>query len=265
MREPVYVTSFSADMLAATGQRVVNSFTKSGTPGRLVVYGEGIPVGGVVVKDGKRVTVRSIDGDKFLADWLAANRDIIPDYLGGTAKPCDCPNVQKWNAKHKFGCPRQWMNRNASRWFRKPVAVRRAAAEEAADLLVWIDADVRFVGAVPAGFWDGLLGGSGVAYCKGHRPAVESGVVVFDKGKGGREILSEWCDRYSSGNFRADERWDDGYQLAVTVSRSSFPSVDLVHPSKWKGKTNDVIPTTPIAAYLVHDKGTHGKRLGIMK
>lgn len=263
-REVLFVTSFSPDLYEASGRQLIESFARVGQPGRLLVCYEGgrppLPEPPCVGFD--------LDADPFLKNWLAANRDVIPEHLGGLTKICTCPDAEKRHSRHHVrGCHWQWMNRNASRWFRKVASLRRAAALAPAydaDLVVWLDSDVVFKRALPSATLAAWLGNYGVFVCRGHRPAVEAGVVGLALSQGGRAFVDALCREYVSRDYLKLERWDDGFVMAVLADRKVCRVRDLVHPTKWKNKTNNVIPTTVLAPYLDHLKGRHGSGLGVM-
>lgn len=256
----LFATSFGPDLYQATGRRLLDSFLKLQRNGRFLVCYEG----DCPLPADRRITPYALDQDEFLQSWLQANRDVIPDYLGGLARECGCAGREQRHARHRSRCHWQWMNRNASRWFRK-VASLRVAAEQNSRFVVWLDSDVEFLKDMHEVSVARMLQGRGTAYCKGHRPGVESGVVLFDLPGGGKRFIQELCRRYTSRAYLRDERWDDGFQFGV-VGRTLDKQVrDLVHPTRHKGKTNNVIPLTVLAAYLRHDKGIHGTGLNLMK
>jgi hypothetical protein len=279
----LFVTSFDPALYEASGRRLVESFaiqhiqpSPANRDDRLLCCVENSDMAINALVGAKRVLLYAMDNDKDLKQWLADNADIIPDYLGGTAKKCDCPNSEERHAKHRYGCRWQWMNRNASRWFRKVISLIMAmkVAHDPNDLfdyVVWLDADTYFKKALPHKYLAKKLKRAGLFYFRGHRPAIESGILGFSMANDGDEFVASLRTRYLSGSFRRDERWDDGYQLTKVVESESprvATSVDLVHPTKYKSgsqKTNDVIPTTDIAEYLVHEKGRHGTGLNLMK
>ncbi len=270
-----FVTSFGLDMYEASGKGLIESFLKHQPTGQLVVGYEGKFPLSVLQAFGPQIRWHDLFSDSFLPRWLHANRDKIPDYLGGTAPECQCPNREARHAKHKHGCHWQWMNRNASRWFRKVATLRAAALTHAVPLrvdpaepLVWLDSDTAFVAELPDEFLKQKLTGVGMFYFRGHRPAVESGILGFDLARGGEVAIAELCRRYVSRDYIKCERWDDGYQIAKMIDTDLnrlHKFRDLVHPTQWKGKTNNVIPTTEIHAYLRHDKGFHSREADIMK
>jgi hypothetical protein len=272
----LFVTSFNEELFKASGERLLNSFLEAGqvATGTMLCCVEGLRPGpdpreGVGLYLGRPgLRFYDLEHDEFLQDWLAANKDVIPDYLGGEAKECRCPGRQERHAKHqKFGCHWQWMNRNASRWFRK-VASLRAAVQAGEDFryMVWLDADAYLRQRLPVAYVAEKLKRAGMFYFRGHRPAVESGVLGFDLAGTGDLFVAALCHRYESRDYRKYERWDDGFQIAQLVDeRPDLKTVDLVHPTRHKNVTNDVIPTTDIDAYVRHEKGRHGTKLNIMK
>ena len=256
----VCVTSFSHELFVASGSSLLHSFLDVGQEGIFYVGYEG-PWNNL---DSKKIFGFDLDCDAFLQDWLVANRDVIPDYLGGLAEECSCPGREERHAKHAYRCHWQWMNRNASRWFRKVASLLLVAATSARYVL-WLDSDAYFRKAIPIDVFISWLGGKGMFYCRGHRPGVEAGVMGFDLGRGGRIFLDTMHERYVSRAYLSDERWDDGYQIGRVLDLGFKDARDLVHPTQWKHVTNDVIPKTVLNEYLAHRKGLHGRMLNLMK
>lgn len=275
----LFVTSFSYDLYEASGKRLLESFEQIHLPAFpndwIMVCYDNMPQGRQFLPSNS--VAEPLDNNRTLSWWLRNNADIVPDYLGGQARRCGCPNTDKRHAKHKYGCHWQWMNRNASRFFRKVVSLDAAnrspfsnkpGPRSGFDFLVWLDADAYFKAPLPPKYLTKKLKKAAMFYFRGHRPAVESGILGFSFKNRGDEIIDAWLDRYTTGLFRRDERWDDGFQLARVVESTRLATVDLVHPTKWKtgpNRTNNVIPTTDIAQYLIHEKGRHGEGLDVMK
>jgi hypothetical protein len=262
-----FVTSFSPDLYSGSGRALLASFRSSGQEGRLMVCHEAQtawdPADDSSVACGRFLAV-DLAKDDFLQEWLHLHRRIIPDYLGGQAQECSCKGREERHAKHKHGCHWQWMNRNASRFFRKVAAFRLAAKQATQRYLVWLDSDCVIHKPLTDERLAAELRGDGFLYCRGHRPAVESGVLVFDLEQGGNQVIKALMRRYVSA-FRSDERWDDGFQIARLIDLKLVRQTrDLVHPTKYRGKTNNVIPTTWLAEFVTHRKGTHGTGLGLM-
>ena len=264
----VYVTSFSPDLYVASGKNLVESFMtvhRAAFPGdELLICHEGK----IALPRDDGLMFADLDTDEYLQDWLTANADIIPDYLGGNAEECRCKGREKRHATHTHGCHWAWMNRNASRWFRKVASLRSAVdVGFRCNYLVWLDSDTIFTAPLPESYLREQLTRAAMFYFRGHRPAVESGILGLCPANGADTLIDELCVRYESA-FRFDERWDDGYQIAKLVEETKIPTVDLVHPTKYasgKRKTNNVIPTTDIVKYVSHFKGLHGTKLGIMR
>jgi hypothetical protein len=257
----LFVTSFSDDMYEVSGRHLLASYADVRQGGSVVAFYEGRKPPQVGTEH-----LEDLSADPFLLDWLKANEDIIPVHLGGKYPWCSCPGNEKRHAKHLPGCRNAWMNRNASRWFRKVAALRLTVKYSGCRYLVWLDSDSVFKQAVPVSYLATKLDGVAMFYFRGHRPAVESGILGFDLGNGGATAIADVCDLYASGKFREFERWDDGFVWAKLLdSKHKWQASDLVHPTKYKGRTNDVIPTTDIAEYLEHRKGLHGTQLNIMK
>ncbi len=149
----LWVTSFAVDMFKASGSNLIESFVGSGTEGQLLVCHEGM--GEKWQSSSPNVTWKAIDEDPFLLSWLKENADIIPPHLGGSnSGKCTCPKgpFPEDGKGHEPPCICHWMNRNASRWFRKIVALKRACdfrrkdakKKEAWDAVIWIDSDCLF-------------------------------------------------------------------------------------------------------------------------
>jgi hypothetical protein len=80
---------------------------------------------------------------------------------------------------------------------------------------------------------------------------------------GGGAALDALLGRYASGAFRTDPRWDDCYQLQQVLSRlPAGTHADLA--TAVDPKHAEVVPHSPLAPYLAHRKGRHGRELGIM-
>jgi hypothetical protein len=271
--EPLFVTSCNEELWHASGDRLVSTFLAVGQPGRLLVCAEFPRLLLSPHETSGRVDYYDLAADPYLKGWLRDNADHIPDYLGGRAKECSCPGRHKRHAKHKkFGCHWQWMNRNASRWFRKVAslraAVKHAQSARPARHLVWLDADCYFRRALPPDYLARKLEGVALFYFRGHRLGVEAGILGFDLDQGGAKFVKALCRQYETKAYLKSERWDDGFQMGVILDRKEYRTRDLVHPTRWgqgRHKTNDVIPTTDVSEYLRHEKGRHGTRLDIMK
>lgn len=264
-REILFVTSFSPDLYRASGHTLLESFQTARQRGRILSCYEGTRP---TDHRGKAYEYYNLDKDAFLHDWLTANKDVIPKHLGGTTEMCSCRDAHERHSRfHVKGCYWSWSNRNASRWFRKVASLRQAAvraAELGTPWLVWLDSDTYFVKELPVSYLQEKLRGVALFYFQGHRDATESGILGFHLEQGGRAFIDALCQRYTSRDYLKYTHWDDGYQIGKLIDEGVAPALDLVHPTKWHRKTNDVIPTTDIKEYLCHKKGLHGRYMGIM-
>ena len=205
-----------------------------------------------------------LDESSLLREWLANNRDIIPVELGGEAEPCRCGEAENPWSRHVPRCPYQWYNKNASRWFRKVVSLESAANCPEAEALVWVDSDCRFKSTLPSSIWADLFEGASVLYHKSrHRKVIESGVIAFKMDAGGRCLLSDVVDRYLSGRFRRDLRWDDGFQFQQAIKE--HPAIRCIDLASASDSGYNVLPSSPLGRYIDHHKGTHGAVLHLMR
>lgn len=264
----VWVTTFAGDMYRASGSALIDSFVRSKTCGRLVCGVEGVDAFSVVKGKPGTVQAFNLDGNDFLKEFLLANEDIIPTHLGGKHRfpECTCPGgpYSPHDKKHKMPCPGHWFNKNFSRWFRKIATMKQVVEDDPkVDALVWVDSDCTFTKQVSEKIlfnaWFKLA--YSCFYLKHKRPVMEAGVVGYWLPNSGRKLLDAVIGRYASGNFRKDPRWDDSYQIQMALADTKVPAVDLAYGV---GEHSAVVPFSPIGPYITHDKGRHGRKLGIM-
>lgn len=261
----IYVTSFSPDLYEASGKFLLQSRVDAGVVDPILICHEG----GIDISvfPGANVHTYDLATSDILKNWLAANLDIIPVHLGGQAKECSCPNHEQRHAKHAPRCHYQWMNRNASRWFRKVVAWHQAVTIIMPDLgrryMVWLDSDCLFRKVLAADTLQAWMRKKGVLYMLGKRMTPETGVLALDCSRGGIEFVEQVLGSYMSGRFRAEARWDDTAISLSILRNPQISSIDIVDPSL--PKTNQVLPTTPLGEFFEHRKGLHGRVLGVMR
>ena len=254
----LYVTSFTARMYELTGTLLLESFLRTNSDGNLLICREGEL--GTLKQTSERVTQYDLGQSQFLKDWLAVNRDLVPVSLGGTASACQCDGPDDPWTGHQQGCVFQWFNKNASRWFRKIVSLDFALSDTHCDAIIWIDCDCQFLKKLPSTVFEKLFENTSVLYHKSlDRSVVETGVIGFKCDFGGRTLLERVINRFRSGEFRQDLRWDDGYQFQIVIDASKdVRSKDL-------GKRADpqehgmghVLPSGPLGEYIRHLKGVH--------
>jgi len=252
----LWATTFSADLWEQSGKRLVESFSATKTPGTLVAYVEGM-----TLPQAPNLVERRIDKHPVLSRFLARHRDKIPRVLGGLLGKPECRCVggpfDVHSKKHRLPCPGFWFCKNAFRWMRKPLAARLACDEfgDDYDVLMWVDSDASFLRTVPpeeVAKW--FKGRCGCVYLKNRRSAIETGVFGYHMKLGGRKIASAVLDRYTSGAFEKDARWDDCVQMERGIKASGVKACDLATKV---GPNNTVIQFSPMAPYLGHDKGAH--------
>lgn len=165
--------------------------------------------------------------------------------------------------RHKPACVGAWFNRNFSRWFRKIVTLRAALElRPRPDVLIWIDADCRFVRRTTTPVisrWFGSMT-TGIFYFKSARPVMEAGLVGYNM-KVGLKGLQAFIKRYDSGVFQKDPRWDDSFQLQRVIDSRVVRAIDL---ARRVGERAEVVPHSIVAPYIEHSKGRHGRGLKIM-
>lgn len=254
----LWATTFSADLWESSGKMLLDSFVATQTPGTLVAYVEGMDVPAM-----PNVLHQRIENHPVLLDFLAKNEDIIPDTLGGrAAKPyCKCRKgpFDTHSAKHRLPCVGYWFCKNASRWMRKPLAAKMACDKHGNDfdIMMWVDADATFLKTVPPEVVSSWFRKKyGCIYLKNRRTAIETGVFGYHLKLGGRKIADCVLERYTSGKFRRDRRWDDCVQMERGIEHAKTPALDLATDV---GPRNTVIQFSPLAPYLGHDKGRHNR------
>ncbi len=249
-------------MYYATGVHLIDSFLKTQTDNELLCCHEG-KIDEINRLEHQSLRKYDLDTSAFLHSWLEANKDIVPVALGGAAELCRCPEPDNPYAEHVSRCPYSWFNKGASRWFRKIVSLDVALREET-DAVVWIDSDCRFKKSLPATVWLSLFSEHAALYHKSpQRAVIESGVLAFRLNTYGKDLLKLVIDTYRSGDFRKEERWDDGYIFQKVFERHpELPSRDLAIAAL----TFDfVLPSSPIGDYIEHYKGVHGTVLRLMR
>lgn len=270
----LWVTSFGKDMLKCSGRPLIESFTTSQSEGHLLVYAEGCAAELRAKALPQNVTVVDLDADDWLRQWLGFNADVIPEALGGSLESpeCRCPGgpLDPHSRNHKMPCPGHWFCKNASRWFRKQASLRDALAQaregsfKKAEVIVWVDSDCRFVKKVTGGVLRNWFPDSaGVFYHRSKRPVLEAGVVGYFLNRGGARVINYVLDQFWTGNYRSYERWDDC--MALQLAMAKLKDVKTADLATKVGEHAAVIDHSPVGKFIQHDKGRHGRKLGIMK
>ncbi len=263
----LWVTSFAQDMYEASGKQLIETFIRNNVVGDLLLATESVVT---ILNQPKNILHHHLEDDTYLTDWLKHNEDVIPQHLGGKHPgTCACPGgpFDIHDKRHTLPCLGYWFNRNASRWFRK-IAAQRVAVSIAElhnyDTLIWIDADSRFkktVTEADVAAW--FKTPQTAAFClKNKRPIMESGVLGFRLKLDGHSIIRDVVECYRSGDFRRMKRWDDSAVYQWFFDRAQVPVVDIAYGV---GDHAAVVPHSLLNPFLAHDKGKHGRKLGIMK
>jgi hypothetical protein len=257
----LFVTSFTPSLFAATGERLIRSFLDTKTQAAMLVCHEDFA--GVARFRHRRLRTFRISRSVLLREWLAKNRDIIPTRFGGTAEGCGCPEPDNPFSAHRPRCHNSWFNHHAARWFRKIVALEYATSLNEYSHIVWLDCDCVFKARIPGKEVRRWFNGNAVFYLKsGARQAIESGVLGVRNTTDGRRFVAAAVDRYRSGIFRRNVRWDDGYQLHLVLrSHPYIPAIDLADGSIG-GRYGHVVPCSPVGPFIKHEKGINAVRLG---
>jgi hypothetical protein len=254
-----FITSFNDVFYEASGRRCIESFRRHNPSYELWSYVEAKDeqsLAGIereLVAMGARV-VRLSDLP-LLTTFLEVARDVIPQELGGDAPPEMFPGEG----------PRTgdiWFRKGMYRWFRKIVALDHAA-QGFGDVLFWMDSDCSSKAPLPYSVIENTFAGAGVIHMKANRRHTETGLVGYDLAQPGvHELLEAMKDHYLTRAFERYKRWDDCITLDLCLKRPGAPrSRDI---AKRAVANAEVLPTTPFAPYLEHDKGLHSRKLGLV-
>jgi hypothetical protein len=271
----LYVTSFAEDMYNSSGKKLLRSYVNTHQKGDLLVCYENFDFSHEYNTINK---IHSYDLGKygFLLQWLEDNKDVIPEYLGGTVK----------EENNSFIYLPQ--NRKASRWFRKIAALHYAVYElnknisktDRYDTIIWIDSDCIFERRISHNLIEKAFNNTGAFYHFGgwrkHRDkGVESGFIGFQKKNYGFNLLDKVFDMYTLQLYRKLPRWEDGYIFRIVFEtlynhRVMHNSINnYIRNETVQLYGNDLIPMTSVFymnniikfgifnKYITHNKGIH--------
>jgi len=257
------ITSFNDELYKASGNTLLKSFlqTKKFNDKLFVAYEGKKPE----IRD-KDIIYKTLNKNKFLSQFLEEHKEIIPSYLGGIARHCDCKDWEKRHSKyHIKGCHYHWMNRNLFRWLKKLVAIDLFLNDNLkGKSFIWLDSDCIIKKRLNISILFYLFNSKDIFYFKGkRREAIETGIIGFSETPNAIKIFNEWLDKYKTGDFLLSHRWDDSYQFTLVCKKYKKDCNDVAE--KIKSFNNDIIPRTPMSQYIDHNKGLHGRILGIVK
>jgi hypothetical protein len=255
-----FITSFNDVFYEASGRRCVETFRQQNPSYEIYAYIEADDeqalselelelqrLGAAVVR---------LSDLPLLSQFLDVARDVIPQEFGGDAPlqmfPGEGP--QTGNV---------WFRKNMFRWFRKIVALEHAS-NGYDDVLFWMDSDCFSKAPLPFSTIEQTFGGAGVIRMKANRKHTETGLVGYDFAQPGvHELIASMKDHYMSRNFERYKRWDDCITLDLCLKGPGAPRARDI--AKRAVANAEVLPTTPFARYLEHDKGLHSRKLGLVR
>jgi hypothetical protein len=255
-----FVTSFNDVFYDASGRRCVETFREHNADFEIWTYIEAedparLPAMRTEIED-MGATVVELDSLPLLEEFRRLAHDVIPERFGGSAPADMFPGEGSQTGD-------VWFRKNMFRWFRKIVALDHASAGYD-DVLCWMDCDCYVKAPLPREKLERAFGGTGVFIMKGNRVHTETGLVGYDLAQPGvRWLLGAMKDHYMTRAFERLPRWDDCITLDVKLAERQAPRHrDLAKRAVGHG---DVLPTTMLAPYLEHEKGLHGRGLGLVK
>jgi hypothetical protein len=255
-----FVTSFNDVFYEASGKRCVETFREQNPSYELVAYVEAAD--GAALPDleselqGMGAAVVRLADQPLLGEFLEVARDVIPREFGGDAPPELFPGEGPQTGD-------VWFRKNMYRWFRKIVALEHAS-HGYDDVLFWMDSDCFSKAPLPLPVIEETFRGAGVIYMRASRKHTETGLVGYDFAQPGvHDLIAAMKHHYVSRNFEKYKRWDDCITLDLCLKLASAPrSRDI---AKRAVANAEVLPTTPFAPYLEHDKGLHSRKLGLVR
>jgi hypothetical protein len=255
-----FVTSFNDVFYEASGKRCVETFREQNPSYELVAYveAEDDPALSHLESElqGMGAAVVRLGEQPLLGEFLEVARDVIPREFGGDAPPELFPGEGPQTGD-------VWFRKNMYRWFRKIVALEHAS-DGFDDVLFWMDSDCFSKAPLPLTVIEQAFRGAGVIHMKASRKHTETGLVGYDFAQPGvHDLIAAMRHHYMSRNFERYKRWDDCITLDVCLKLPGAPrSRDI---AKRTVANAEVLPTTPFAPFLEHDKGLHSRKLGLVR
>lgn len=254
-----FITSFNEVLFEASGRRNLTSFRAFNPHFEIIAYIEAsTPEALETLKSelGKMQVPWIVLNDvPLLGEFLSRARDVIPQELGG-----DAPAEMYLNTENRDGV---WWRKQMFRWFRKIVALDHTL-QNFDEILIWTDCDCIWSRTMTQRNLQQLFKDAGIFYMQGDRQWSETGVVGYDlKQPGVRALLTAMRDHYLEGHFRHFARWDDCFTFDhIRAHQSIAVCRDLGGKADAQG---NILPATPLARYLEHEKGLHNRKMGLIK
>lgn len=251
----LYVSTFNKKLFEATGRNMLRSFAERKPDGDLLVcYEDDLQT--QIKQISANIQRYSLDKDPFLKDWLKRNEDIIPYEYGGKFHG-------RWdNIKRKYGTD---FNYQAARFFRKVVSLNYAKEFTRYRYIILIDCDTLFKRRITAELIENLFSDHEMIYMLGKQrerlgTGIEAGWIGFQKNTERFSAIDSFVDIYKTGEFRSQERWDDGFILRSLLTM--YKCKDLVEGGIFRSGA-ETLDKTPLSSYFAHKKGLH-QRAGVI-
>ena len=235
------VSSFGPAGAALYGCRFVEEFAAHWPADiRLVLYVE-------APFDHPRAEVRDLFALPDCVAFLERHKD-NPTAQGRAPTPCWGPKALRRGENYRT---------DAYKFCRKVFAVADAAARCNDDLMFWLDADVRTLAPVPAGWLESLMADRDLAYI-GRAQQSECGFIGF-RLPHARAVIDAWAAQYATDAVFKLHEWHDSYVFDRV--REGTPGIRSVNLSP-NGSNGHPWMQSPLAQWLDHLKGTRRKARG---
>lgn len=253
----LYVTSFSDKLYKLTGDRLIKTFKSTNSEGDLFCYTEKMNTHLITSES---VFASDMGDDDFYNKWFKQNIGIIPDELGGRATKKDNPDAFKVQ------------NFRTAQWTKKIAAMNYAIKNysEKYDYFMWVDCDCFFINKFTENDLMEILGDKSFCYHLGRDRikkgmGVETGLIGFKNDKYSNKIVKRWIDKYSSGDFRTYEWWNDAHMFYYLINEDkklAEKGLDLVKDYESKERApSHVIFRGSLGKYFDHQKGFHKRNM----
>ncbi len=267
----LWVTSFNKEIYRASGKALIESFIATEIYGDLFIGYENdnfAQVGQNIYK------YYNLHSSNFAKRWIKENQDLIPVDKGGTMIPCTCADPwAKQERLHRPGCYHTWFNRNTYRFVNKIFTLHEALKHydrttySYYNYIIWIDADCLFKKQITSDIIEEVIFNdckADLTILRGPRDFLEAGLVGYNINIiEGYDLLAGYICKYLNREFRKELIWDDCHVLEAVIAQERPIVHDLA--TTICGKHKDVFKASLIGEYISHDKGRHGRKLGLFK
>lgn len=166
----------------------------------------------------------------------------VLESAGRVAKGC-------WTSKERQGG--YSFRTDARRFAWKAFALLDAARRQETGILVWLDADVRTHARPPEELWRTLLDGAQVSWLDRSPVYPETGCVIFRLPCAA--FFEDYRRQYQDRLLFNLPQWHDAYVFHTIVSNDPLRAWRPYHHGNWE--------TSPLAPYLIHEKGFVRKQI----